>query len=244
MYLISSKKAYQNIAIILAMFVYVRPALSDYTVSTAKYSLHSKGLIVAEMQRHHMTLANGNHKFSSETKTVGLAVFFRDDHIIETTEWKQNENIIEPVKYSYQHTSKKKNRKVEITFDKNNQRIINSINDDKWTLPYNSGVYDKLLYQIVLKNELMTGIIPDEYAIADGGKIKAYRFSFLGKETIQTKLGDLETIKLSLHKDNKERKTILWCAESLGFLPVKVENTEKNGDQVTAIIESLESQKN
>lgn len=228
--------------IILTLFatmIYSNTAMSNSIVFQAEYSLHSKGLKVAKMQREHSVLANGNHFFKSETKTVGLAGLFRDDHIIESTEWQESDLIIQPVKYKYHHTSKKKNRQVEITFDRAQERIINSINNDNWTLPFSEGVYDKLLYQIVLMQELNASTIPNAYSIADGGKIKNYSFTNLGKEKIDTPIGELDTIKLSLHKDNKERKTVLWCAESLGFLPVKVENTEKNGDHVTAIIENL-----
>lgn len=233
-------KTYWRISLtLIAAITYSSPLLSNSSVFQAEYSLHAKGLKVAKMQRQHSVLENGNHFFKSETKTVGLASLFRDDHIIESTEWKENNSDIQPIKYSYQRSNKKKKRQVQITFDETQQRIINSINNDNWTLPFQEGVYDKLLYQIVLMKELSLGDTPKEYSIADGGKIKSYRFSQLGKETIDTPIGKLETIKMSLHKDNKERKTILWCAESLDFLPVKVENTEKNGDHVIAIIESL-----
>ena len=78
------------------------------------------------------------------------------------------------------------------------------------------------------------------YTIADGGKIKDYNFEILGEETLSTPLGKLDTVKLERHKPNSRRKSTLWCAKKLEFLPVKVENVEKDGRITTALIKSLD----
>jgi len=75
--------------------------------------------------------------------------------------------------------------------------------------------------------------------VADGGKIKNYNFEIIGKEIINTPLGKLETIKLVRLKPNSRRKSTLWCAKKLEFLPIKVENIEKDGKITVALINSL-----
>ena len=61
-----------------------------------------------------------------------------------------------------------------------------------------------------------------------------------GEEIINTPLGKLKTIKLTRHKPNSRRETTLWCALDLHYLPVKVENIEKDDKITVAIIQSLQ----
>jgi hypothetical protein len=78
------------------------------------------------------------------------------------------------------------------------------------------------------------------YKIADGGKIKIYDITILGEEVITTPLGQFTAIKLLRKREGKkERKTTLWCAPSLNYLPVQLEHIEKDGTVFTATIKTL-----
>ena len=88
--------------------------------------------------------------------------------------------------------------------------------------------------------DLQAGKESLQYTVADGGKTKIYNFEILGEETIKTPLGELETIKLERHRPDSRRKSTLWCARQLEFLPVKVENIETDGKVTIALIQSLD----
>ena len=105
-----------------------------------------------------------------------------------------------------------------------------------------TGILDKLLYQLVIMIDLKAGYIPEKYVIADGGKIKEYTFEYIEDEIIKTPIGDLNTMKLSRYKKNKQ-ETFLWCAYDLDFLPVKVITKENDGRLSKAIIKSIEGLK-
>ena len=100
------------------------------------------------------------------------------------------------------------------------------------------GVLDKLLYQLIIMVDLKSGKIPNKYIIADGGKIKEYRFEKIKEEVIETAIGSFNTTKLARYKKNKQ-ETFLWCAHELNFLPIKVITKEKDGRISKAIIKSL-----
>ena len=100
-----------------------------------------------------------------------------------------------------------------------------------------STTQDKLLYQITLMIDLMQGREKPQYAIADGGTLKDYDFSVLGEEKIDTPLGKLDTIKLKRIDD--KRHTVIWCAKSLDYLPVRIEQVEKDDANLAMMIREV-----
>lgn len=205
----------------------------------AVYSLHSMGTRFADMERSFSRLDNGEYLYRSETRTVGLLALFRKDHIIEKSTWHFTGGQLQPLKYSYEHTGGKRDRDVVVEFDWSSRRIINSINGSSWQMPIRSYIMDKLLYQLAIMYDLEKGKRDISYAIADGGRIKNYDFELLGEDRTETPIGEFSTLKLIRHKPNSRRKTVIWCARELGYMPVKVENVENNGRETTAVIEAL-----
>lgn len=210
----------------------------------ASYTLHSKGTQFAEMKRSFSEAANGEYIFRSETRTTGFMSLFRKDRIIEESRWAEHEPQLRPLHYLYQHTGGKKKRSVNITFNWEDNKVTNQIGDSNWSMPLQQNTLDKLLYQFAIMRDLSRDTLPQSYTIADGGKIKVYEFKKLGNEAIHTPLGDLQTIKLARYKPGSKDQTLLWCAINLDYLPIKVENTEKDGQVTTAIIKALKGLRN
>ncbi len=204
----------------------------------ASYKLYSDNTKIALMERRFYKNEANNYIFSSESKTTGLISLLIKDNIIEISNWNYSDSNIMPLHYSYKRTGGKKDRDVEINFNWNDQQIINRVNDSIWRMKTQTGILDKLLYQLVIMIDLKSGNIPERYIVADGGKIKEYFFKYIQDEIIETPIGDFNTIKLALYKKNKQ-ETFLWCAYELDFLPVKVITTEKDGHLSKAIIKSV-----
>lgn len=205
----------------------------------ANYTLYSNDTRVGLMERRFSQLKNGQYRFSSESKTTGFIALIKKVHILEESTWDLIDSYFTPLNYTYHHIKGKKERNAEINFNWDKQQITNRVNKSTWHMQTQKGIQDKLLYQLTIMSDLMSGHIPESYAIADGGKIKQYVFERIADETVSTPLGDFKTIKLALHKKNKEQENFLWCAYDLNFLPVKVTSTEKDNRLSTAIIKSI-----
>ena len=230
---------------LLYLFIFAHAAIAENNIPsffTVNYKLYSNDTKIGLMERKFYKNTNNDYVFSSESKTTGLISLFRKDHIIEISNWYFINSTIAPLNYTYQHTGGKKNRDVEIKFNWNERQIINRVNDSVWYMKTQTGILDKLLYQLVIMVDLKAGYIPEKYVIADGGKIKEYTFEYIEDEIIKTPIGDLNTMKLSRYKKNKQ-ETFLWCAYDLDFLPVKVITKENDGRLSKAIIKSIEGLK-
>ena len=205
----------------------------------ADYSIYRKGAKIAKMQRRFSRRDDGYYVYRSETRTTGLVSLFRKDRIVEETTWTATGGDLYPSHYTYDHTGGKKDRHVIVDFDWDNKVITNSLNGASWEMPAQSRIMDKLLYQLAIMKDLKAGRRPLSYTIADGGKIKPYHFEVLGEETIKTHLGQFKAIKLKRHKPNSRRQSTLWCVPALDYLPVRLENIEKDGQKTRVEIRSL-----
>jgi uncharacterized protein DUF3108 len=225
------------------VFSFVNFAVADDygpALFKADYTIRMKGAQIAQMTRHFSQQENGIYQYHSETRTTGLISLFRKDHIIENSNWELQADKLIPIDYYYDHSGGKKDRKVNISFDWEKNRITNSVDGSSWKMPTSPNIMDKLLYQLAIMYDLKAGKEALQYTVADGGKTKVYNFEILGEEILKTPLGELLTIKLERHKPNSRRKSTLWCAKALDYLPVKVENIEKDGKITVALIKSLE----
>jgi hypothetical protein len=205
----------------------------------ANYTLYSNDTKVGLMERRFYQQDDGKYVFRSESKTTGFIALLKKVHILEESTWDYIDSNFTPLHYRYHHSKGKKERDAKIDFNWDNQKITNRINESTWYMQTQKGMQDKLLYQLTIMSDLMSGQIPDNYAVADGGKIKEYAFERIADETIKTPLGEFKTIKLALHKKNKQQENFLWCAYDLNFLPIKVTSTEKDDRLSTAIIKSI-----
>ena len=229
------------IALITTAVISASSIAEDYFPGTfeAEYALYSMGAKIAWMHRMFSKSDNGEFNYRSETRVAGLLSLFRKDHVIEESNWSLEGGTIKPLRYIYTHTGTKKERNVDIRFNWESGQITNSVNGSSWHMATRPGILDKLVYQLAIMRDLKMGKSPLEYAVADGGKVKIYDFELLGEEILKTPLGELHTLKLTRHKPNSRRETTLWCASELHYLPVRVENIEKDGRKTIAVINSL-----
>lgn len=141
---------------------------------------------------------------------------------------------------SYQYHRSGKEKRVHLKFDWQQKKVTNIINGDPWQMQIPDGAQDKLSINLALMAHLAHSKSDVSFPVADGGRLKTYDFKFLGEETIDTKLGQLQTVKVLRNKrGRKNRQAIIWLAPTLGYLPVRMEKSEKDGQVVTMVIESL-----
>jgi len=214
-------------------------AAQDIPDFSANYLVRLNGIQAGELKRSLETQESGLRRFYSVSQAKGVFSFFKPDLIEETSIWQPLKGKVKPQSYLYQRSGGKKDKTLTMEFDW--QKNLVSIDDRKhpWQLDLEPGTLDKLVYQISLMQDLNSGLESIDYRIADGGKLKTYHIEVLGKETITTPMGYIETIKLTRHREKpNDRETTLWCAPALNYLPVKLEHLEDD-TSFTAVIRRL-----
>jgi hypothetical protein len=77
------------------------------------------------------------------------------------------------------------------------------------------------------------------FNVADGGKLKEYRFKVVGQETLEVPAGTFATVKVTKLRNNKKRQTYVWCAPELNYLPVRIWQRETDDSVYTSDLESF-----
>ena len=161
---------------------------------------------------------------------------FRNDKVSESSLFKLHNQHLRPLEYRFDHTGSKKERHAYLKFDWIKREVANTVEGHTWEMEIPEKALDKLIVQLAVMMDLDAGKQELVYAIADGGKLKEYTFGIVGKEKLRVPAGEYETVKLErLRKDN-DRTTYLWCAPSLGYLPVRIKQIEHE-DGVTYLSE-------
>ncbi len=79
---------------------------------------------------------------------------------------------------------------------------------------------------------------PIDLVVVEDDKEKTYSFRVIGRESLQTPIGNLEAVRLDRIDDSK-RQLRLWLATSLDYLPIKVEQQRGKGAITRLKIETL-----
>lgn len=201
---------------------------------SAHYAVARGGVTLGEASLRLTAAEPDRYVYEFANWTTGWVALVASDRRTERSTLVMKDNQIRPLEYSYQHTGGKKDRNVKLVFDWERQRVTNVIGADSWTMAVPEHAQDKLGYMIALMRDLAHGKTTFEYPIADGGKLKVYRFKVAGHEQLETALGVQQTVRVQrLHAAGKKRQTILWLAPRLDYAPVRIEHHK--GDTVVSL---------
>lgn len=198
------------------------PALPAFS---AHYVLHKGSFKVAEA-RVQLQRQDARYVYSSRTEPAGLLALFRNDRVTERSVWTWDGTRIRPLEYQYTHVGGKKNRDAHLVFDWERKRVANTVQGHTWHMEIPEGTLDKFSVHLAVMLDLQRQRKDMQYPIADGGKLKTYRFKTLGRERLETRAGTFETVKLMRVRDDMDRETYIWCAPELNYLLVRIEHIE------------------
>lgn len=150
-------------------------------------------------------------------------------------QWNPTPQTISPLNYSYARRGLGKDRTAELSFDWKNKSVTNNVQKTSWQMDIAQKVQDKLSYQIQMQQDLLNGQKNFTYQIADGGRLKEYKFIIEGEEILDTPLGKVNTIKVRRSRENDDRVTYAWLAKDWNYLLVRLQQEEK-GEAYTIYI--------
>ena len=179
---------------------------------------------------------NGQWRFSSEAAAMmaGISEVTRFNY--------QPTQPIQPLSYRYHRKVLGKSRKASIDFDWAKQSATTVVKDTPWKMQVPVGTQDKLSYQLQLRLDLLAGKTDMTYAVADGGKLKEYRFKVTGEEQIDTPYGRYNAVRVMRDRgEDADRETLIWLAPELDYLIVRLEQTESDGKTYALLLKNLET---
>lgn len=170
------------------------------------------------------TLEDGSHVFSFRASSwladLEEATLFR---------WGANDRIV-PIQYRYERSGLGRDREAVLDFDWAEKKVTNNVERKPWKMDIPHQVLDKLSYQLQIRTDLINGKTLPQYDIADGGRLKQYKFRVLGEEEVRTDAGRFMTVKVErVREDDANRHTFFWMAKDFDYMVVRLQQQEEDG---------------
>ena len=193
-----------------------------YSPFTALYRLYVNGIAIGHQEITLVRDPAGGWRYSAKTDSIGIAAFLRDDSLRELSRFRYIDDHIRPREYEYHHHRRDHERHVRIDFDWEAGEVVNEVQGEHWRMEIPERALDKLVVQLALMLDLQRGKRELEYAIADGGRLKTFRFRLRRQEGLDIPAGRFHTLKLERLRADQDRTTYLWVAPELDHLPVQI----------------------
>jgi len=208
---------------------------------SAEFAVEVRGFTVGKTEVTLRPEGEGRAVYESRTTTTGLVSLFRSDRILERSVLRyQPSGKLRPLVYRYQRSGGKE-KTVTIDFDWEHGVAHNTEEGRSWRFPIPDGTLDKLSYVLALMRDLERGEREFRYRVNARGKLKTYHLRVVGEERLQTALGGLNTLEVKRVRDPESRQeTVVWCAERLHYLPVKIRDRDSDGTVTTLRIRSVQ----
>jgi len=214
----------------------------DYTATydVEKYSIR--------VGRSTITLEQADNRihYSQEVKLVGFAALFKKDHVAEDS-WlrksKKNHFLLE--KYQYIHTNGDRDRDVLIegswllSDDDHLSGVLKgTVSGNPVSVQTRDATWDNFSFQLALMNDISAGKSGFSYNVISRGRLKKYTFSMIGPEPIKINAKRYETVKLE--RNDGRKKTLIWLAPELHYIPVLIETYKDNDLETKVIIDTAQ----
>lgn len=116
---------------------------------------------------------------------------------------------------------------IDLTFDWDRQQANGTVGDSDVAFQLDRVAHDSVSIQYALMHDLLSGNAATEYALFDVDKMRVVTVGNAGTKTVKTPFGKFDAIGISTQREGSSRITTMWCVESLGYLPVIIEQSRK-----------------
>lgn len=214
-------------------------AITAVPAFEATYKIKRSGFSLGKTRLRLEVAADGHYVYDSRTELTGIVSWFRKDRVHESSQGIMTDKLIRPQHYRFRRTGGEKDKHAEITFDWEARQVENRVDGTPWKMDIPEGTLDKLIVQIAMMRKLQEKLADQHFRIADGGKLKDYRVFIRAHEILDLPAGRFETVKIEKEPENRKRKTYLWLAPELGYLPVQIMRQEKDGSVYYSRLEEV-----
>jgi hypothetical protein len=226
-------------ALLLCGCVASARAARDIPSFEASYTIERSIFDIGRIQLRFQISPAGVYRYDSITEVAGFIAWFRDDRVEESSRGRMDASGVYPDRYRFERVGGKGDKQVKVRFDWTSGQVENTIDGQSWEMAVPRGTLDKLVVQLAMMRNLQSSIQGQHFMVADGGKLKDFRIHIRGRESLDVPAGHFETIKVEKTPEHGNRKTFLWLAPTLGYLPVRIMRVENDGAEYYSVLERV-----
>lgn len=197
-----------------------------------EYSVTSGSMQLGE---GHDSLEHDGKTYSvvSDTKTVGVAALFYKLNVKRESRGLLTASGLRPLRYE-ENNSRKPRRTADFDWSAGQVKLTDG--DNIQVAPLSANTFDptSLPYAFAFAQSNQDSMT---VFVADGRRVADYEYRIIGKETLKTPLGEMETLHFQKVREADDKRGLeFWLAVDRHFLPVRIRYVEKNGTVVDSTV--------
>ncbi len=176
--------------------------------------------------------SDGDWEFSSQTHgTAGMASLLGLD-IVEKSTFLWNAGKPQCLHYSYAQKAAIKSHDLAIDCEWLGKTASTRDNGKAHIVALAEPAMDRHLVTLALMADLKSGTTDLDYRVVEKDKVSEQRYTQAGHETLTLPAGKIDAVKIERDRGASKRHTTVWLAPNRDYLPVQIEQVEKN-DTIT-----------
>ena len=228
---------HRNFALCLAMLacspilaaadlIAVAPFQADYQVLRNGKELGEATLALRDA-------GHGTWEFTSQTRgTKGMASLLGVD-VVEKSTFRWRDGIPQGLHYTYAQKAAIKSRQRSTDFDWDTQQARTRDGDTESTAPLHGSAMDRNLVTLALMARLKAHSSALTFPVVDKDHVGEQRYVEGARESLSLPAGRIDSVRVDRQRDDSKRTTTIWFAPQRDWLPVQIEQVEKNGETIT-----------
>lgn len=204
---------------------------------TAEYRI-SAGILRGTLVTTVVEGENGFDAMSVIKAKGGLGKFARNS-ITEHAQFTVENGQIRPVRFSSVDGLSNRPKELDFLFDREAGIVSGTVNDTHYEYPLDDDLYDRVTILYSLISDIQNGRNETDYRLMDGKKIKALTIQHLPSNRVTTPYGQFDVVGIEHDDVRKERRTVMWFAAELDYMPVVIEQYRKGKLLARALLHTL-----
>ncbi|MDX1455223.1 MAG: DUF3108 domain-containing protein [Gammaproteobacteria bacterium] len=197
----------------------------------AVFRLERGGHEVAEAVMSLKKVDKETYRYTSHSEALGVLSFFVKDEIDEVSVFHVNNGEIVPLSYIYRHKGSSKNRNEDLTYDWVNGIAASDYRGRESSIPLMAGTVDRFLLPLALGASQGIESLDTTVPVIDKGEVKQWHLKALRTETLQTRAGTFEALRIERVDDDTDKTVRIWLAPALNYAPIRIDY-QKRGDRL------------
>ena len=196
---------------------------------------HGAAIALSQVRLRHR--ADDTWVYGSSTHPRGIGVLYPMRPVLQSV-MRVTPQSVQPLHFVA--TGSGRRHDADVTFDWDSGRATGVYEGAKVDLAIHPGVQDDMSVQIAMLAQLLQGHMPETVMEINRDSVREYDYRRAGEQLLDTALGRVDTVVYVSSHAGSPRTTSFWCAPSLGYIPVQVQQKRLNAIEWTMRIRSLQ----
>jgi hypothetical protein len=198
----------------------------------ARYEVLRNGAPLGEATMRLIRGSGDTWVLETETRgTRGLAGLAGAE-IAERSVFRWRAGLPELVSYDYRQKVAWKRRERSLRWSDDRTQVLSRSDDRSWALPADGVVIDRQTVALAMAAGLARGIDAASFPVADRDELESMRFEAGATETVVVPAGSWPARRVERIREKPGRTTTSWVVESFAWMPVRIVQTEADGETI------------